>query len=340
MRPRLAWLGREHYRAGMAGHFDIRPVPLGDDEVLDWDAIVDRAGGPPDALLYVDRSLPPPLIGLTAMPCFTAFHCVDSHIHSWAPAWAQGFDACAVSLKDHLPAFRGRLSPERLRWLPPCSPVPAAFPGLPEAEKTFDLLFAGHVDPATTPERARFLAALGERLPGLTATRGSFATLFPRARLILNIAERGDLNFRVFEALAWGGCLLTPAIGHGQAELFEDGRHLFTYPAGSPGDVEAVAALAEALLPDAARREAVGRAGHALVLARHGHVHRGEEMAAWLLSLPWGEMVASRLAWAGGKRTDPWLGQLRAIHLHWAEAFRGAPRGEAYLREARRLAGG
>lgn len=310
------------------GDILVRDIQFTAHEVLDWDSIKARFGGEPDMVLYVDRSLAPPLVGIEFFPCLTAFHCIDSHIHSWYPTWAQAFDLCSVSLKDHIPRFRQRLSGEQLLWLPPMaesSPMP---PPLPEADKDLDLLFVGHVDPEIMPGRVRFLEEIRRRFDSLVVMQGDFRRIYPRARLVLNIAERGDLNFRVFEALGCGACLLTPDIGHGQGELFRDSEHLFTYP---PGDPDALLRLVLALLPDPARREQVATRGRDLVMSHHTRRHRGGELARWILSQQARELVTARLA----MRREIHARYLRLLYLHWAEALPGTQRSEVYLRYAK-----
>lgn len=330
---RLAWVGWPYFATGLpAEQFSFRRLPLGRTEVLTWQDVTRRFGGVPDMVVYADCSRPPPLLGVESFPCPTLFCCIDSHIHGWYPAWAQAFDLCTVSLRDHLPRFRGRLGPERLLWLPPGAEALAeadAFPG--QEAKRFDLLFAGNVDPSTTPGRVRFLQALKAALPGLVVRQGDFRKLFPQARLVLNIAEGGDLNFRVFEALADGACLLTPRVGHGQDALFRDGEHLFVYP---PDDVAAVCALCEALLADPGRRETVARQGYAIVRQRHGLGQRGRTVAQWLAGQPLAELVAARLASRRSIRRN----FLRLLYLHWAEALGADPRAATYLAHVRSFA--
>lgn len=336
----VAWIGWGHFRLGVeeAG-WRVLPVSLANDEVLDWAAIVERAGQQPDVLLYVDRSLPPPLVGLQHYPCFTVFHCVDSHIHSWYPAWAQAFDACSVSLKDHIPYFEGsRLTASRIRWMPPAVHVPAEYPALPEMEKEYDLLFVGRVHAETTPGRKALLDVLKHRLPALTVTQGRFAALFPKARVVLNIAERGDLNFRVFEGLSLGSCLLTPQVGHGQGQLFTDGEHLFTYQCDASDlqtTAEVIARITEKLLPNAAVRDRVARAGYRQVAAAHSSQTRGKEVVQWLEGLPRDDIVASRLAHARSGKRDMADRQCQAVYLHWAQQLAKTQRGRKYLEEAR-----
>jgi hypothetical protein len=327
---RLAWIGWPYFSPGLpADRFAVQRLPLGPAEVLTWADITRRFGGAPDLLVYADCSQPPPLLGLEDFPCPTVFCCIDSHIHGWYPAWAQAFDLCTVSLRDHLPRFLGRLGPEQLLWLPPrAEALPEADALVAEADKTFDLLFVGKVDPATTPGRVRFLEELGAVFPGLHTCRGNFRTLFPRARLVLNVAEGGDLNFRVFEALACGACLLTPAVGHGQEELFGDGEHLFAYPAG---DVAATRAMAEILLADPVRRAAVARQGYEAVRKLHGPVQRGEAFAGWLAGQPLADLVSGRLARRDRLRREA----LRLLYLHWAEALADDPRAALYLDQVR-----
>ncbi len=329
----IAWVGGRFFIDELAAlGFRPRHIPLRPGDCLTYADIVERFGGEPDMVVYLDRSMPPPLAGMEAWPRPTAFYCVDSHIHSWYPAYAQGFDCCAVSLRDHMDAFALRLGSGDLLWLPPMArPNPAAF-SVSEEDKEYDLLFLGTVDPETTPGRVRFLDALAGVFPELVVRRGDYAAEFPKARLVLNIAERGDLNFRVFEALASGACLLTPEIGHGQDDLFTNGRHLFTYP---PDDVAAVAVLARRLLADADLRERTGRAGRALVEARRGMAAGAEAFAERFLSAPLDDVVEKRLA----SRKAVHQRYLRLVYLHWAEALSGTPLGAAYLKAATAYSG-
>jgi hypothetical protein len=325
---RMAWIGWDYFlRYLPADTFEVRTIAFGARRLITWDAICQECGGQPDVVVYCDRSIPPPLPGVEHFPCLTVFYCIDSHIHDWYPTYAQAFDLCTVSLRDHLPRFQGRLTPERLLWMPPSATAipPEAIAG--ESTKTCDMLFVGKVDPELTPQRARMLAALGDRLPGLVVTRGDWRALFPSARLVLNIAEGGDLNFRVFEALSVGSCLLTPEVGHGLTELFVPGEHLFTYPAD---DVDALASLAQTLLPDAQKRATVARQGLETLRAHHGPDTRAAQFTAWLTAQPAMELVRRRLDTANDLSR-----LLRLLYLHWAEALPGDPRAAIYLEAAK-----
>jgi hypothetical protein len=324
----MAWIGWDYFlRFLPADTFEVRTIACGARRLFTWDAICQEYGGQPDVVVYCDRSIPPPLPGVERFPCLTVFYCIDSHIHDWYPTYAQAFDLCTVSLRDHLPRFLGRLTRERLLWMPPAATAVPLEAVAEERAKTCDMLFVGKVDAELTPKRATLLAELGNRLPGLVATRGDWRTLFPTARLVLNIAEGGDLNFRVFEALSVGSCLLTPEVGHGLTDLFVPGKHLFTYPAD---DVNALAALAQRLLDDTEKRRAVARQGLAAIRTQHGPATRAAQFADWLTAQPAEELVRRRLDTAGDIARF-----LRLLYLHWAEALPGDPRAAVYLKTAK-----
>lgn len=325
----IAWVGGMFFMQHMAAHgFRTVHIPLTRPQALSWQDIIESCGCEPDAVVYTDRSLPPPLVGVERFPCLTAFYCIDSHIHGWYPLYASAFDLCAVSLHGHVDQFAQALSPGRVLWLPGFA-VDRFQPRA--AEKLFDLLFVGTVDPETTPQRCDFLDRLRAEFPGLAVRRGDFAELMPQARVVLNIAERGDLNFRVFESLACGSCLLTPRIANGQDELFADGEHLALY---EPDDAADCAAKARALLADDALRERLAQKGLARVNAAHRAGHRAASFAALLRQGFADGLSARRLAAANAEQKAA----LRLLWLHWAEHCGDAALAARYLAEARALA--
>ncbi len=327
--PLIAWIGGQFFQPHMtAWGFATRLISLTKPAALSWDDIVTACGDEPDVVVYADRSLPPPLLGVERYPCLTAFYCIDAHIHGWYPVYAAAFDLCALSLRDELPRFAAGPDNGRVLWLPPFAedryvPRPTA--------KEYGVLFVGAVDPLTTPGRERFLRRLAGLLPGLRVTRGDFTELFPRARVVLNIAERGDLNFRVFEALACGACLLTPRIGNGQNLLFREGRHFAAY---APDDAGDCARVARELLADEPRRHMLARAGAALVDAADRPRHRAEAFAAMLRQGFDDNLPDKRI-----NQPDAALRRdLRLLYLHWAEACGDNLLATRYVAEARALA--
>lgn len=325
----IAWFGREYFAGALAGqgrrvqvHSYLEP------RLFTWEDVLAVCGEAPRVLVLGDRSHPPSFLGLEGYPCLTVFFSVDSHIHSWHPLYAQAFDACLAALKDDLPRFvHGRLNPERVLWSPAFAPDPEHLAWTP-AQPEWDVLFAGTVNQETTPGRVVFLEELGRELPGLEVRQGHYPELFPKGRVILNVAERGDLNYRVFEALAMGKPLLTPRIGNGLLELFQDGVHLLTY---SPGDARDCAAKARWLLEHPDEAERMGRAGQAQVDARHRASHRAAAFAGFLdRQLAAGNQERLSLARTLHETI------LKPLHLHFAEVAADPTVARAYLADARR----
>ncbi len=342
----MLWLGNPFFHADMDryGWRVVFRLPR-DGEYFTWNDCLKLAGGPPDVLVAADTSRPPFVLGVERFPCLTLFYAVDTHIHSWMPLYGQAFDACLISLRDHIPFFAGqRLPDDRLWWFPPYAPnIPDEFPTAP---KDWDCLFVGSVDTARTPLRRHFLEHLSGLVPTLAVERGYFANLYPRARLVVNICEHGDLNFRVFESLGCGAALVTPAVGHGLTDLFAPGYHLLTFDAPSWEEGRPLAAeqarsmgaqsaanaapLVRALLADPNRCQALARAGWDEVNRRHRARHRAEALARCLERLP-SDLPRQRYAEADAVREQ----YLRLIYLLWGESLPDSPLRMAYLRAAR-----
>lgn len=267
---KLFWIGSPFFSSALAAAgWEVFAWNFENAAVYGWDDLVAMAGWEPDVVVVADKSRPPFVLGMEAFPCVTAFYCVDSHIHSYYPLYAQAFDVCLLSLKDHQPLFSGKdLPPDALWWFPPFAPDSPK--PLPPTNFEWDCLFVGNVDAARNGPRADFMQRLGQEVD-LHITRGNFTELFPQGRVLLNHSAAGDINFRVFEALGCGGCLLTPAVGHGQQELFTENVHLLTYPSN---DVAAAAAQVRRLLADENLQQSLRAAGLACIDAGHRASHR------------------------------------------------------------------
>lgn len=328
---RLFWIGSPFFYSALPG------VGFGqtafhnfeDARTFRWPDIVRLAGFEPDVVVVADKSRAPFVLGVEDFPCLTVFYSVDSHIHSWQPAYAQAFDVCLVSLLDDADSFAGPFLPrERIFW----SPAFAKDGDQPPREtppKEWDCLFVGNVN-ENTPKRADFLRDLGDRLPGLEVRRGDYRELFPRARVLLNHCERGDLNFRVFEAMALGGCLVTPRVGHGLDRMFVDGEHLVQYV---PHDVGDALFRIRLLLDAPGLCEHIGRTALAEINARHRAIHRAQAFADHLCDL-WTQGLDGIVAARRAKSADIHAACLKMPYLFWAEELDDAGLKRSYLEAA------
>src|SRR2546426_1812337 len=231
----------------------------------------------PDLLLVADTLGPQALpFGLEDVPVPRVYYAVDVHVNFfWQRYYARLFDLVVVAQKDYVPLFD-----VPARWLP-----------WGADERVFRerglgrvhyLVFAGTIDPATRPKRAAIVACLRERF-GLETFGESvekrlswdeMAALFASSKIVLNESILGDLNFRVFEAMACGALLLTERIDNGLLDLFVPGEELAVY---GPDDL--VAQVEQHLGDDAARTRIAAR-GAALVRERHTLGARMAELSA------------------------------------------------------------
>jgi hypothetical protein len=335
---KVIWVGNPFFApAVMEAGVAVRLLDFSPGEYFDWPRLQARTGiEASDVLVLADKSLPPSLLGVEDFPCLTVFYSVDSHIHSWHPFYAQAFDLCLISLKDHLGLFaKGRLRPEQLLWTPPCLLTRPVSPDAPEAlEKQWDMLFVGTVEASINPERVAFMEKIRGLFPGFHYCRGDYSRLYPRARLVLNHCAAGDLNFRVFEALGCGACLLTLRTGHGLEELFRPGRDLFIY---DPQDIPGLLKLAGQLLAEPERRLEAARSGFRKVVGAHLASHRAKAFIELLLA--W-KRKGTDLEFIRARRREArriHCGHLRLLYLHLAENLPDYPElREAYFAASRK----
>lgn len=336
---KLLWIGGPFFSGALnkCGWEVTRRYPA-EGEVFTWRDCLDMVDGGPDLVVVADISRPPFVLGIEKLPCPTVYYAVDTHIHSWLPLYAQAFDACLVSLKDHVSLFHSRLPANRVLWSPPYAD--SRVQTVATVERDLDVVFIGSFNQETTPVRVAFFQELREFFPNMVAQFGDYYKYFPRARVVVNICEWGDLNFRVFETLGLGAALLTPEIANGQSDVFVDGVHLLTYPfslSGTPAEIahRAVPGAVERirqLLDNEQERQAIARAGNAEVLGRHLDVHRAQAFTALADEIGPAEILARRSAEQEVRNR-----YLKLVYLHWAEHIPNEPQRSLYVQSAKGL---
>lgn len=210
--------------------------------------------------------------GIESAPCPTLWRTIDNHIHPWQPRYAVTHDLVLVAQRDYLADFEA-LHPYAW-WLPLNSFSQVHY----DRKLTRDLpaVFVGSLNPEMHPERAKFFAAVRQKVPvevqsGLN--QNQMSELYNRAKIVVNQCVHKDLNYRVYEAMANGAMLLTPRIQNGQPELFVDGRELVSYPLH---DADEAARLIQYYLEHEDERVAIAAAGHQAVMRAHTLEHRLE----------------------------------------------------------------
>ncbi len=325
---RIFWIGSGFFqnslkKCGLEVYF----FNFEDVAVFNWADLVAMAGFKPDVVVVADKSRLPFVLGMEKFPCLTVFYAVDTHVHSWYSFYAQAFDICLVSLYDHQEFFRHKNIPdERIIWSPPFAKdddVPSA-----HAKAQWDCLFVGNVNNENLPKRVEFFKELAEYIPSLHVASGRYVELFPKGRVLINQCENEDLNFRVFEALGCGGCLVTPDVGHGLSTLFEPNEDLMLYEQHNAKDA---ARCIKLLLDDPALRAKLAENGLAKVNKQHRAIHRASAFASFLNNIKNAdEIIAKRLDAADAIRSK-WL---KPIYLLLADSLQNDMLRQAYLKSA------
>jgi hypothetical protein len=205
--------------------------------------------------------------GLESCEIPLVLYSVDTHhhhdIHSFV---APLFDHVMIAQRDYHHYFHHSGTPTT--WLPLWAPrfVEA------EAETRWPVTFVGNLNPKLNPRRVRFFDAIKNRIP-IHIAHGNYWEIFPFADIVVNQTVKGDLNFRVFEAMMCGSLLLTEKTPNGLLDIFTEGEHLVTY---TPDDVEEAAAKVVELLAHPSKMRDMARRGRDEILARHTAMHRAQ----------------------------------------------------------------
>ncbi len=226
-------------------------------------------GWRPDVVIYHDDSAPiPHVTGFEDCGVPTLFFSVDAHLHPHSHPQISGvFDRSLVAQRDFVSSFR------KYNEQSDFFPLWARNEGIEGLRRGIDISFRGSLDPAIHPGRAAFFEKFRARVP-IDAALGPYRECYSQSKIVVNHAVLRDLNFRVFEILSCGALALTPDIDNGLRELFTPGTHLVTYKDGDPQDA---AEKALWYLKNPNEREAIARAGCALVKRLHTEEVRSGE---------------------------------------------------------------
>lgn len=111
------------------------------------------------------------------------------------------------------------------------------------------------------------------------AWQHDMSTIYNMSKIVLNISEYNELNWRIFEVLACGRCLLTN-YSNEVTELFLPMKHLVTY-----GDKSELVDRIKYLLEHSEQREHIALEGQKEVYAKHTMDHRIKELLSITLGL-------------------------------------------------------
>lgn len=228
----ILWIGEPYFAPELeaCGFEHVHVLPAGD-TVYCWNDLVRFAGFTPDLIVVADSGGAPSVLGMEDFPCFTIFYSVYSNIYAWHRLYAQGFDVCMLAQSgDDAHFAEPFLDAARVWRMPPFAPsAPWA-----DKERELDALYI--TNPAAAGNMA-FGEELARLVPSLVARSGTPEQMYPKARIvILHAGEHPGLDFRLFEAMGAGACLVLPRVGHGLDQIFVDGEHMVLYKPNDAGD--------------------------------------------------------------------------------------------------------
>lgn len=257
--------GDEVYSVGMTEGFDYRLR-----SVLDIRDIFKKLPNNfvPDRIVFLDNSAPIYISGLDDIDIPTVFYSVDIHQHySLHRAYYSLFDNMLVAMKDYVDVLK-KEGLENLIWLP----LWASRLAKPQDTKEYNSVFVGTLNEKLNPDRVHFFNEL-KKVTDIYCTQGNWWEIFPKSSMVVNQTVKGDLNFRVFEAMGAGSLLVTEKSSNGLFDLFEDKKHLVTY---TKGDVNEARDVINYYVAHQNEAKQIAMQGREEILEKHLARHRAD----------------------------------------------------------------
>lgn len=260
-----------------------------------------------DPWLYGTRDLP-------RLDCPSALILIDVHFALPVRAqFAKFFDHVFVAQRDYVRCISH--GHDSVQWLPLAGDVGVHF--VPNLPRDLDLGFVGKIGEPGTDRHlvlSRVLSHYNTNALDRRYTPWEMGELYSRAKIVFNKSIGGDVNMRVFEALASGALLVTDRIGNGLDELFTEGLHYVGYDS-----VDEAIIQIDHYLSNGDARLRIAHAGQALLRNKHTYDARLERILAVVQS-------SSDARFAPVRRASP--GQVRLWQAQWAR-LRGTSAWEA-----------
>jgi hypothetical protein len=239
---------------------------------LDVAEATQHADPPPDLFFYVTSGVPCFPLGLDRIEAPTVGYLIDVHLQTKHMLHlAQFFDYVFIAQRDYVTQFQ-QVNPNTF-WLPLACDT--EIHKRDQTEKVYEVGFVGHWQ--RPPDRLKLLNLLSRDFMMNDFRRyfrpEEMARVYTRSKIVFNKPVNGDLNMRVFEAMACGSLLVTQRIQNGQEELFHEGKHLVTYNS----DEEAVDAV-RYYLDHSEERERIAEQGYQEAVSKHTYLHRAQKI--------------------------------------------------------------
>jgi len=224
------------------------------------ESLAHLSGFTPDLFLYIE---PLGLIprGMEKAPFPTACLLCDTHCDlELRLRLSRFFDHVFLYQRNYLKFFTEH-PPGHVHWHPYACDLEFFHPM--KVERDLDVALIGQV----TSERKRILSTLMQSYR-INEQRyywqKEISRVYSRAKIVLNLPNADDLNFRTFEALSCGALLLTKRIKNGQEMLFQEGVHYAAF-----GDERELFAKVDYYLSHERERAAIAATGLEEVRQRH-----------------------------------------------------------------------
>jgi len=224
----------------------------------------------PDLVVWGDICRPPSVLGIESLPAVTIGYSIDQYCNPWHTPYAAAFDLMLVAQKDYLPGFIEANPGYELEWQPLfChSHKDKDF----RKERDIPVSFVGTVTGSINKKRKQFLDEFKQTQP-VFVTQGNYVPIYNRSQIVVNQSAVGELNFRIFEAMACGAAVVTEDTTNGLHDLFTDGEDILLYPRGNP---KAAAAVARKALTDPEKLMELAARGRRKVVNNHSSLIRAK----------------------------------------------------------------